>query len=1585
SVLSGAAPALEEVERKLQAREVAVSRLATRHAFHSEMMREIEGPFREVLREVKMKAPQIQYLSNVTGRWIREEEAQSEEYWVRHLCETVRFGEGVAELLSGAERALIEVGPGQSLGSFVKLHPRCEASQGAMVVSSLRAEEEREEDQRYLIKQLGRLWLTGVEVDWEGFYEGERRRRVPLPTYPFERQRYWIDSRDAGESLPAPNHEPKAAIAEAFYLPKWKEAPRRPRSNEEARTGRQTSWLILLDEQGIGDRLVERLRQNGQQVITVARGPVFQQDAPDRYLINPGMSADYHRLINALTMLPEKIIQLWNLPPEDGTWSELEGLESGQERGFYSLLWLAQALGDHHLNRTVELIVVTSQLHRVTGEERICPAKSTLLGPCRVIPFEYPQLTCRNIDWWPPAADREANELLVEQLLAELSEPSAEPVVAYRGATRWVESFEPISLPEPTAGQARWREGGVYLITGGLGGVGLALAEYLAVNWKAKLALIGRSQLPPRSEWAAILAGEAGSSELGRKLAKLQELEAGGTKVLALSADVTSLEQMESAVQLARERFGTIHGVIHAAGLPGMGLMQLKSSDRAASVLSPKVKGTLVLERIFSGRGLDLMVLCSSVVTLIGGGPGQADYCGANAFLDAFAQSKRRSGLAAVSINWSEWQWDAWHAGLEGFNREMQEHFKTNRRQYGLSFEEGREALARVVASGHQRVIVSPRDLTRMIDESRKYLAGRMAKLPQTKRSRFGQATGETQDAVASLDGVSANRRSADAPAGHEVEKKVAAIFGERLGHEQVGIDDNFFDLGGNSLIGLQIVNDLRREFGLRIPTVALFEAPTVRGLGRYLAARTEVDRPGPAQTLVKQRVHGVDSRAVAIIGMAGRFPGAGSIDEFWRNLTEGVESLTFFSDEELKASGVDPKLLSHPAYVKARPIIAGCDLFDARFFGYSPRDAELTDPQHRLFLECAWEAMENGGYHSENYRGQIGVFAGTNISSYWLSFYAHPEIARSVNIYQMVVGNDKDSLTTNVSYKLNLTGPSVAVQTHCSTSLVAVHLACQSLFTGECDMALAGGSSIRVPQKIGHLYDGEGMDSPDGRTRTFDAQAQGTAFGDGVAIVLLKRLADALADGDFIYAVIKGSAINNDGSLKVGYTAPSVDGQAEVIATALSRAGVEAETVDYVEAHGAATRLGDPIEVAALTKAFRSSTEAKSFCAIGSVKSNIGHLDKAAGATGLIKTALALQHRQIPPSLHFESPNPEIDFENSPFYVNTRLLNWESYGRPRRAGINSLGMGGTNAHVVLEEAPVREPSGESRPWQLLVLSAKTESALERMRMNLSDSLRQRSETRLADAAFTLQTGRRVFNHRLVAVCQDRDQAVRALEDLPPDQTWSRVEDVRKRPVAFMFPGLGEHYADMAGGLYRAETTFQAIIDDCCALLKPWLGVDLRKILFQPPELALEASNGSAKLDLRRMLRRGAQPVGGEMSELNRTALAQPAVFVVEYALAKLLIKWGLRPEAMIGHSLGEYVAACLAGVFTLEEGLWLVAQRARLIEGLPAGRMLAVALSEEEVRPYLGRGVWLGAANGPKFSVLSGAAPALEEVERKL
>lgn len=700
------------------------------------------------------------------------------------------------------------------------------------------------------------------------------------------------------------------------------------------------------------------------------------------------------------------------------------------------------------------------------------------------------------------------------------------------------------------------------------------------------------------------------------------------------------------------------------------------------------------------------------------------------------------------------------------------------------------------------------------------------------------------------------------------------------------------------------------------------------------------------------------DGTEIAIIGMAGRYPRSRNLDEFWEHLRNGDELISFFTDEELLARGVDPAVVASPQFVKAAVVLDDMDLFDATFFGFTRREAELLDPQHRLFLETAWEALENAGYSSDTYDGLIGVYAGSGINSYFLvNLFNNPNFGPLEQL-SILLASDKDYMMTRASYKLNLRGPSVMVQSACSTSLIAIHLACQGLLLGESDIALAGASNVHTILRDGYYTVEGGVYSPDGHCRPFDVDGQGTLFGSGVGVVVLKRLADALADGDHVEAVIKGSAINNDGSMKVSYTAPSVEGQARVIAEALANAGVSAETISYIEAHGTATALGDPIEIQALTNAFRATTDKKGFCAVGSVKSNVGHLDSAAGVTGIIKAVLSLKHKSIPPSLHFKRPNPAIDFESTPFYVNNKLSEWQGPA-PRRAGVSSFGIGGTNAHIVLEEAPPPVPAAPSRPWQLLVLSAKTEPALETATHNLAEHFKRRPDLSLADAGYTLLAGRKAFKYRKAFVCKDLADAIGALHTNERGRV--RVgQQPKPRLVAFMFPGQGSQRLNMAQQIYAHERTFREQVDLCSRLLEPEIGVDLRQILYtsDSPEAA---------------------------EKLKQTSLAQPALFVVEYALAQLWQEWGIKPWAMIGHSIGEYVAACLAGVFTLEDALKLVALRGRLMQDAPAGAMLAVPLATETVRPLLSAKLSLAAINAPERCVVSGPEEAIAALQTEL
>ncbi|MFT5442171.1 MAG: acyl transferase domain-containing protein, partial [Myxococcota bacterium] len=703
----------------------------------------------------------------------------------------------------------------------------------------------------------------------------------------------------------------------------------------------------------------------------------------------------------------------------------------------------------------------------------------------------------------------------------------------------------------------------------------------------------------------------------------------------------------------------------------------------------------------------------------------------------------------------------------------------------------------------------------------------------------------------------------------------------------------------------------------------------------------------------------------IAIVGMAMRVPGAQTTSAFWENVRDGVESVRTLTEEELLEAGESPDVLRHPDYVRATGGLENMTMFDGEFFGFSPKESAILDPQHRHFTECCWEALEDAAHPPEKFEGQIGLFGGCGMGSYfYFNICTNKELVDSVGHFLLRhTGNDKDFLTTRVSYLLDLKGPSVNVQTACSTSLVATHMACQSLLSGESDMALAGGVTILQPHDRGYIYHEGEVLSPDGHCHAFDHRAQGTVLTSGTGVVAMRRLEDALEDGDHIYAVIRGSAINNDGGSKVGYLAPSVDGQAAAMSEAYAVSEVDPASLSYIECHGTGTYMGDPIEVSALTQAFKQHTDTTGFCRLASVKSNIGHLDTAAGVTGLIKVALSLKNEAIPPTINFEAPNPVIDFESTPFLVNEELHPWPRTSEPRRAAVNSLGVGGTNAHVIVEEAPPEVTTTEStRPHQLLMLSARNNKALDGNSARLADYLRSHPETPLADVAYTLDVGRRGFDRRRVLAVASREEAIEALESGNPRRLFTHSVPDTATSVAFMFSGAGTQYPRMAADLYEREPVFKQHLDRGIKLLEEKTGHDFRKLFFAEEGQLEEAS-----------------------AELEITERQLPAIFVLEIALAELWKSWGIEPEVMIGHSMGENTAACLAGVLSFEDTLDLMILRGVLTTRAPAGAMTSVALSPDELTPLLEGEIDLAIINTPGLCVASGAVDAVELLERKL
>lgn len=1477
---------------------VASRKLETTHAFHSRALDPIAGPLTEwVVDNVDQHEPETPYISNVTGTLMTAADALDPAYWARHMRSTVRFADGLRTLLGHGDTTVVEIGPGQSLGAMLRTHPDCPRELWPFIVPTLPGAADGRPADRVLAEAVARLWLGGAPVDWNAYHDAHDARRTPLTRYPFQRTRHWIDAPAAAvlpaRDAPAGGKETPSAVPPREEARPWLKTPTwRPCPSARVTGASLRHVVIVADHGGVATTVAERLQAEGVRVTVV--DPAIDGRAALGEAID---AADRACAVDA-------VIHLRAL--------DARTLADMAQQGARSAVAATAALGESRV-ASPRLLVVGAGGEAVVEGDLPAPEVALLAGPALAGPQEYPGLRTTLVDLPPQAGARWRDEAAAA-LVAELVQTDDEPVAAYRSGARYARTFETLGgSPAPPAAVA----GGVYMITGGLGSVGLLVGRHLAEQGAAVIVVTSRTG--PRT-------GDE----------RLRELEALGTTVRVEAVDVADRVGMANLVDDIVGRYGRLDGVVHAAAVTSPDdFVALSALDAEDPHFRPKVEGVLALEAALAGREISFCLLFSSIATLLGG-VGFSAYASANAFLDAVVYRNRAAGRP-----WTVVDWDTWAPTLQKLTGSL----GATLEQHSLALTDALALFDAAAASGLPRLVAGVGDLH--------------SRMRVWREDEPTAATPTVRQARPDLP-------QEFVPPADEGERRLARLWSETIGIDRVGVLDNFFDLGGTSLMGLQLLRRVKREFGVSVPAVALFEAPTVASLARYVATETDERKPlaptpdsdcavgtlGLHQAALASasdalRADGDPSdRAIAIIGMAGRFPGAGSVEELWQNLLDGVESIRFLTDEDLAQSRVGPEVLADPQYVRARPVLDDVRSFDAAFFGYSPREAALTDPQHRLFLECCWEGLEAAGYGATAGRDRVGVFGGTNISTYLLGILDRLEEETDVSDYQVVIGNDKDALATVVSYRLDLNGPSLAVQTFCSTSLVAVHLACRALQWGECEMALAGGVSVRVPDKVGHHYEPGGMESPDGHVRTFDAEARGSMFGDGCAVVVLKRLKDALRDGDSITAVIRGSAINNDGALKVGYTAPSVTGQAAVVTTALSDAGVDAEDVDFIEAHGTATELGDPIEVAALVRAF--ATERRQYCAIGSVKTNLGHLDRAAGVTGLIKAALALKHRELPASLHYISPNPEIDFERSPFFVNASRRGLERIdGKRLIAGVNSLGMGGTNAHVVLEEAPElqsRVVDPDARRAVVLPVSARSATAADEAARRLGEAL-ARGDVDVRDAAWTLQVGRQRFEHRRAVVAVSTADAAAALAgEQAAEPVRARADAHRYRRVALLLGSAPGLRAGALAELWRREPSLRAALETVREAAVSAAGSDVVGFLTEPADAP-------------------GTPAAGPGEEV--------AAFLFAYAQAVVLESWGVRIQAVAGVDAGHEAAACVAGVLEVGSALKAVAERGRL-------RALAIGgeLTSDEAAARFGRWVTENSVPAPTRIEFTHAAP---------
>jgi acyl transferase domain-containing protein/acyl carrier protein len=1569
SVISGTDESIEGIQKELEEKGHQTTRLHTSHAFHSPMMEPMLEEFEAAVRDITFQPPRVPYISNLNGDWITFQQVSDPLYWTQHVRNTVRFSEGLSRIFEKGKSIFIETGPGRVLGTFLRKH--ADKAKEQTVVSLIRHPKEEVEDDTFLMQKFGQLWMNGVRIIWDHFHNKEDRKRISLPVYAFDRQRFWIDGIPQGRM---PNMAgklnqlgKKEKIEDWFYLPHWE--TQELKEIRDTRQGKTNgNWLIFTDQLGLGAEL-ERIiaRENPQnRTVTVSIGETFRKISEKDYSINPTEAHHYRELFKELREtenLPVTILHLWNVTHQKEQ-TLMENYQASQDHGLYSLLEIVRVLGELGINQKVQLEVVTNCLHKIEETDQVHPLKSTILGAVRTIPKEYPNITIRSIDIELPGIEKKEQPKWVDPVYEEITNTTPDRIVALRGNNRKVLTYEPTKLEAKTGEPPVFKEGGVYLITGGLGGIGLSIAQHLAKEFRAKLVLTGRTSFPLKEKWEEWIQEHPNGNPVNQKIRQLQGMCHQGAEVLTLMADVTDLTQMETIVQEIRKQFGKINGLIHAAGIADFaGVIQGRTRQEDEEILGPKLKGTLILDQLLRDEKPDFILLSSSLSSIMA--PiGEVGYCAANSFLDTYANYKHQESATVISVNWDAWQ----EAGMavESLKNSLGEKSEQETKlkkllKDAINTTEGIEVITRILQYKHPQVVVSTGDLGGRVT----YMENRGIGQPTRKHT---QAKGEVRNLYQRPELSTAY----EAPYSEE-EKVLAQVWQQHLGLEQIGIHDNFFDLGANSLDILEVNKELKKIYDRDIPLVTFYTYPTIEALKGYLNqeqgitfSEEEQERLKPKETQKKSIDKQEESlhHSIAIIGMSGRFPGAGNIEEFWENLKQGRETISTFTSEDLEESGIDPKVLGNSRYVPVRGVLKDIEYFDAAFFDYKPMEAEALDPQIRVFQETAWEALEHAGYTSFTYKKLIGLYAGASDNIYWRG-----RVLLSGGNFNEVLLSNKDIMCTQVSYKLNLKGPSFSIQTACSTSLIGVHLACQGLMNNECDLALAGGVSIALPQKGGYFYEDGMISSPDGHCRPFDTQANGTVFSNGVGVVVLKNLNQAQDDGDYIHAIIRGTAINNDGERKVGFTAPSTKGQAEVIRAALQVARVSPESITYVETHGTGTNVGDPIEIEALKLAY--NTHKKNYCPIGSVKANIGHLDAAAGVVSLIKTVLAMTHQQLPPSIHFHEPNPKAGFQDSPFYVNTTLRDWKNGDQPLRAGVSSFGFGGTNAHVILEEAPTHPPNisegrGESciRPnnSELLLLSAKTPESLGKMTENLAHYFNKNPGIRLPDAAYTLQVGRRMLPHRRMLVCNDIKEAAAHLSPLNPAKvkTTALKEELGEPKVVFMFPGQGSQYVNMGLELYKTERNFREIVDYCFDIIDQLgiLNIDLKEILYPTLTPALN---------------------------INDTRVTQPLIFIFEYALAQLLMKYGVQPNAMIGHSIGEYTAATLSGVLPLEAALKLVVLRGQLMGKVPEGSMLSVSLSEEEVAPFLTEEISLAAINAPNLCVVSGSVELINSLLEKL
>ncbi|WP_293342731.1 type I polyketide synthase [Mycobacterium sp.] len=1564
TVLSGPANDLEQAVATLTAEGVRCDWLETSHAFHSALLEPVLDEFEAYANRFEFSTPQRTLVCNRTGDAIGRTAKLDGSYWRRHARQPVEFAKSVATLADLDCAVLLEVGP-QPVLTAAAMRAWPETATAPKAIPSLRR---NFADHRQITETLAEAYVAGHLPDF-GAVGQAPARKLDLPTYRFQHREYWYrDNRgerlradaegaatteavrlledgqfnDLAALLGRPTGDPQTisvlkqfaaqhnqqrkarSIADARYEIRWEKAAKV--SNAEA--GEDPAWLLIGDDANVLAPLIEALTARGHRQLTVAL---------------PQSEADEERLeatLHAAAAEPNlRIVSLAALGADSAPSTEsLDRIHhhvlSGTRRLFRSAA--------KELPRT-PIWLLTRGAQRVTDTDTVSPAQTSLWGFGRSAALEHPQLWGGLIDL--PEGGAEEWSQVIDHMVAA---PSGDDQVALRGQV-YVPRLTR-RTGQPAAAPLALRDDATYLVTGGLGAIGLEIAEYLAAHGARHLVLTGR---------------RSPSDAAQQRIAALREEH--GCEVRFMAADVANEREVARVLDKVRTELPPLAGIVHAAGEIGTTPLNTLDDAEVNRVFSGKVWGAWYLSEATADLQLDFFLSTSSI-SAVWGSFGQTAYSAANAFLDGLAWRQRERGIAGISVNFGPWA-----AGMADQDAREQ---LDKRGVKTLSPTDALAGMAELLAApsgpGTANGVVAKIDWPRFLPLYQ--LAGRRSFLAQLEREVPDSAPAATAAGTTQL--VEQISRAPMQQRKKIVLEYLRAAVADvtKIDAAEIREEAGFFDLGMDSLMAVELRRRLEGAVGTGLPATLAMDYPRLTDAADFLlndVLGLGEQAPASKATVPNSPATVRSDEPIAIVSVACRLPGAPDPDAYWKLLSEGIDAIREIPDDRWDVDEFydpDPETPGK-VYSRCGGYLEGIDGFDPEFFGISPREAMWMDPQQRLMVELAWEGLERAGYSPAALRGsKSGVFVGVAANE-----YSHLLSAESVQTIEahFITGNALNVIAGRVAFALGLEGPAVAVDTACSSSLVAIHQACQALHSGDCDLALAGGVNVLLSPASNVAASRARMLSPDGRCKTFDASADGYVRSEGCGILVLKRLSDAQRDGDRVRAIIRGTGVNQDGASS-GLTVPNGGAQQRLISSTLTRAGLTGRDVDYLEAHGTGTSLGDPIEVQAAAAVYGADRDSGQPLLIGSVKTNIGHLESAAGVAGVIKVVLSLQHETLPQNLHFQKPSPHIPWDSIAVRVVDKATPWQTNGKPRRAGISSFGFSGTNAHVVLEEAPTQsvpaEPEPATAPEQfgLLPLSARSPEALASMAQRYAAWLDAHPDTDVNDLCFTAGTGRSHFEHRAALVVESAQEARELLAGLAENKLGpGAVRGVCGDPpkTAWLFTGQGSQYPGMARELFDTEPVFAETVTRCAEAIDEIVTRPLLEVMF-----ATDGDDEAAET-------------------LRHTSFAQPALFAVEMGLARLWQSWGIEPDVVLGHSVGQYAAACVAGVFSLEDGARLLAERGRLFGNLPeGGRMVAVFADAQQVErvadefPHIS----VAAYNGPN-TVLSGPAGDLDQIVNKL